>query len=306
MNDARKKVVVTGGGGFVGSHLTTALVAEGYDVHVVDTFTSPKQEVRINADATYHEVDVRNKEMLAPIFEGAMYVFHAAALPSVQYSIDFPTESHSVNIDGTLAVLEAAREAKVRRVVFMASAAYYGNQDVMPLVETMSARPMSPYALHKHVGEQMCRMWSEIYSVQTVALRCFNIYGPHMNTQGAYASAIGIFLTQRKEGKPLTITGDGTQTRDYVHVSDVARANILAAETESVGQGEVINIGSGMRVSINELAQMVGGDVTYLPPWLEPHDSVADVARAHELLDWEPTVKLENGIAELKKLAGIE
>lgn len=306
MNDVKKKAVVTGGGGFVGSHITTALIAAGYDVHVVDTFVSPKQESRTNSDATYHEIDVRNQEALVPVFAGATYIFHAAALPSVQYSIDFPIETHSVNVDGTLAVLEAAREAKVKRVVFMASAAYYGDQDMMPLTEVMPARPMSPYALHKHIGEQMCRMWSEVYNLETVALRCFNIYGPYMNIQGAYASAIGIFLTQRKKGKPLTITGDGTQTRDYVHVSDVARANILAAESDSVGRGEVINIGSGMQVSINELAGMIGGETVNMPPWLEPHDSVADITRAQELLGWEPSIKLEDGISELKKLAGIE
>mgnify|MGYP001619212253 FL=1 len=165
----------------------------------------------------------------------------------------------------------------------------------------MAPLPKSPYGLQKYIGEQYCRVWSAVFGLETVSLRYFNVYGPRMNPDGAYALAIGKFLKQRKEGKPLTIWGDGTQTRDFTHVSDVVRANLLAAESRKVGKGEAINIGAGRNFSVNELAKLIGGKVAHIAPRLEPHDTLADNSLAKKLLGWTPQVKLEDGIKELMK-----
>ena len=175
----------------------------------------------------------------------------------------------------------------------------------MPLVETMPANPKSPYGLHKYIGELYCKLFSEVYELPTVSLRYFNAYGPRLDPSGAYALVIGLFLRLRKEGKPLTITGDGTQTRDFTHVRDIVRANILAAESDTVCKGEVINIGAGKNYTINHLAELLGGEVQHIAPRLEPHDTLADTSLAKKLLGWEPTIPFEEGIAELKKLFDI-
>jgi UDP-glucose 4-epimerase len=208
-------------------------------------------------------------------------------------------------VNGTLNVLVAAREGGVKRVIYSASSSAYGDQKVMPLAEAMTPNPKSPYGLQKYVGELYCKVWSEVHGLETVSLRYFNVYGPRMNPDGAYALAIGKFLKQRKEGNPLTIWGDGTQTRDFTHVRDVVRANLLAAESEKVGKGEVINIGAGRNFSVNQLAELIGGPVVHEPPRVEPHDTRADNSLAKKLLGWKPEVKLEEGIEELKRLGGL-
>jgi UDP-glucose 4-epimerase len=223
----------------------------------------------------------------------------------VQYSIEQPSETHDVNITGTLNILLAAKEAGVSKVVYSASSSAYGDQPILPLVEGMRENPKSPYGLHKFVSELYCRMFSEVYGLPTVSLRYFNVYGPKMDPSGAYALAVGLFLRLRKEGKPITITGDGMQTRDMTHVRDVVRANILAAETETVKSGESINIGSGKNYTINHLAELIGGPVEHIAPRLEPHDTLADVSLARKLLGWEPMENFEEGIAELKKAFGV-
>jgi UDP-glucose 4-epimerase len=202
-------------------------------------------------------------------------------------------------VTGTLNVLSAAKDAGVRRVVYAASSSAYGDQDKMPLVEDMPPKPQSPYALHKYAGELYCRMWSEIYGIETVALRYFNVYGPRQSEEGAYALVIAKFLKQKRDGGPLTITGDGTQTRDFTHVRDIVAADILAMESGKVGKGEVINIGAGKNYSVNEIAALIGGKTRYIEPRIEPHDTLADNTRASELLGWKPSVSIEDGIAEL-------
>lgn len=299
------KVVVTGGMGFIGSHLVDALVARGDEVHSIDNFLSGKYEDRRNPGCTYHEADIRNLDAIAPIMHGADIVFHVAALPRVPFSIEHPIESTEVNILGTAAVLTAASRAKVRRVVYSASGSAYGEQTEFPLVETMAANPVNPYGLQKYVGELMCKVWNTTYGIETVSLRYFNIYGPRLDPHGPYALAVGAFLLARKEGRALTIFGDGTITRDYTHVRDAVHANLLAAASPNVGKGEVINIGAGRNVTIQYLAELIGGEITYAPPRIEAHDSKADNRKAKELLGWEPTITLEEGIAELKKEFGI-
>lgn len=300
-----KKTVVTGGAGFIGSHLTDALLAEGYEVHVIDNYAAGKLDGRENEKATYHEVDIQNLTEISPIIAGAQYVFHEAALPRVQFSIEHPLETFMVNVIGTANVLRAAHLGDVKKVVCASSGSVYGDQDVMPLVETMRPMPKSPYGLQKSMLEQLCEMWSSVYGLPTVALRYFNVYGKRMDPNGAYALMIGKFIKMRKEGKPLTIWGDGSHTRDFTHVSDVVRANTLAARSDKAGKGDIINIGAGRNVSVMDVAKLIGGEIAHEPERLEPAHALADNRKAKELLGWEPTVRIEDAIGELKKEAGL-
>lgn len=300
MNTSKKIAVITGGAGFIGSHLATALLAGGYSVTVVDNLSGGKRE-KVPKGAAFFQMDVNDTEALAKVMVGADFVFHLAALPRVQYSIEHPIETNRANVDGTISVLKAAQDAGVTRVIYSASSSAYGDQKVMPLTEGMPANPKSPYGLQKYIGELYCRLFSEVYGLQTVSLRYFNVYGSGASAEGAYALVIAKFLQQRALGKPITITGDGTQTRDFTHMRDVVRANILAAHSQKVGKGEVINIGTGQNVSVSSIAELIGGPVKHIAPRLEPHDTLADRTRAKKLLGWEPSVSFEDGIAELKK-----
>lgn len=300
------KYLVTGGAGFIGTNLVERLVGEGNKVIVVDDLSAGKAE-RLPKKATLYRSSVCNTELLTSIMEteGIEVVIHLAALPSVPFSIDHPLESQKVNIDGTLSMLEAARRAKVRRVVYAASSSAYGDQTVMPLTETMVPQPKSPYGLHKYYGEVMLKLWHDIHKLETVSLRFFNVYGPHFDPNGAYALVIGKFLKQRMENKPMTVTGDGEQTRDFVHVQDIVDALVRASRNENVGHGEVLNVGTGRGVSVNEIARMIGGPIEYIPPRIEPKHTLADVSYIQLMLGWQPTVKIEDGIAELKKQFGL-
>jgi len=298
--NTRKVAIVTGGAGFIGSHLADALLAEGYAVRVVDNLSGGKRE-KVPPVAEFFEQDVNDTAALTKVMVGAEVAFHLAALPRVQFSIEHPVEANKANVSGTVSVLKAAQEAGVTRVVYSASSSAYGNQVVMPLTEDMPASPQSPYGLQKYIGELYCRVWSEVYGLSTVSLRYFNVYGPGADPEGSYALVIAKFLKLRALGKPMPITGDGMQTRDFTHVRDVIHANILAAQSQKVGKGEVINIGAGNNTSVNRIAELIGGPIEYVPARLEPHDTLADNSRAKELFGWEPTVSLEEGIAELKK-----
>ncbi len=299
-----KKAVVTGGAGFIGSNLVAALVAEGWETHIIDRDPSFRRGA-LPKEAVLHELDIRHEDKIAPVMEGADVVFHTAAVPRVPYSIEHPVETTDENVMGTVSVLSASSRAKVRRVVYSASGSAYGSQETLPLSEDMPANPVNPYGLQKYVGEMFAKMWSEIYGLETVSLRYFNVYGPGMDPNGPYALAIGRFMLARKTGTPITIYGDGTVTRDFTHVDDVVRANLLAAASSRVGKGEVINVGAGRNVSIQTLAEMFGGPIEYAASRIEAHDSRADNKKAKELLGWEPTIMLEEGIAALKKQEGI-
>lgn len=301
MNDKKIKVVVTGGAGFIGSHLVDELISRGFDVHIIDNLSNGLPD-NVNKEANFFKEDIRNFEAIKKIIEGAQYVFHTAALPRVQYSIENPLETHDVNVNGTVNLLVAAKDAGVKKIIYSASSSAYGNQETMPLREDMVANPLSPYGLQKHIGELKCRVFSKIYGIPTVSLRYFNVYGPRFRADGAYALVIGKFLKQKKEGVPLTIVPDGEQTRDFTHVRDIVMANILAMESEKVGKGEVINIGAGRNWSVNKVAELIGGPVEFCEPRLEPKHTLADNFRARELLGWEPKVSLEEGIEELKRL----
>lgn len=298
------KVLVTGGAGFIGSNLVDVLIERGDEVIIIDNLSTGKKEY-INPRAKFFELDIRDLEKIKPVFKGVDYVFHLAAFARVQPSIDDPITSNDINLNGTLNVLEAAREAKVKKVIYSASSSAYGEQDEMPLREDMPAHPISPYGLQKYIGELYCRLFNEVYGLPTVSLRYFNVYGRRQATEGAYCLVMGIFVRQRLNNEAMTIVGDGEQKRDYTAVSDVARANILAAESGKTGKGEVINIGRGRNYSVNELAAMIGGPVVHIPPRLEPQVTLADTSRARALLGWEPQVNLPEWLAEYKKEMGL-
>lgn len=301
----KTKVIVTGGAGFIGSHLVEKLVSLDFEVHVVDNLIAGKKE-NVHPGAVLHIVDIREIALLSPIFEDADTVFHLAALPSVPYSIENPIETHEVNALGTLKVIVAARDAKVRRIVYSSSSAVYGDQEILPVSEEATCVPMSPYGLQKLESEHYLRLASELYGVETVSLRYFNLYGPRQNASGPYASVVARFIDQASSGEPLTVVGEGKQTRDFVHVSDVVEANILSMNSNHVGKGEVINIGGGESYSVIDVAKIVGGEITYLPPRVEIMNSVAFVQRAHKLLGWEPAKSFSRGILELKREKGIK
>ena len=306
-----KKMLVTGGAGFIGHHIVKSLLERGDEVIAVDTFLDGKKPERIVAGAHYEEIDIRSTEKLQALCAGVDTVFHTAAIPRVPYSLEHPVESTDFNITGTASALTAAARARVRRLVYSASGSAYGMQSTMPLVETMPVNPVNPYGLQKYVGELYAKLWADTYGIETVSLRYFNVYGSGIDPYGPYALAVGAFLLARKEGRPITIFGDGTITRDYTHVRDVARANLLASESAKVGNGEVINIGAGRRMTIQALAEMFVPEaeratmIRYAEPRVEAHDSEADNRKAKELLGWEATITLEDGIAELKREWGL-
>lgn len=294
------KTIVTGGAGFIGSHIVDALVDLGHDVHIIDNMSAGKKE-NINPKAVLYTVDIRDFDKLKDLFKGATYVFHEAALPQVQYSIENPIETNEVNVVGTLNVLEACRVNNVKRVIFASTCAIYGNSEILPFNEDAQSSPMSPYAIHKYVGESYMKLYSQIYNLETVCLRYFNAYGNRASVNGSYPLVIAKFIDSRKQNKPLLITGDGNNTRDYVNVLDIARANIMAMAGDKVGKGEVINIACGKEYSVNQIAELIGGEVEYIAPRIEPKAALADITKAKNLLGWEPSIKLEDALLELKK-----
>jgi nucleoside-diphosphate-sugar epimerase len=301
------KYLVTGGAGFIGTNIVIELLAQGHIVRVLDNYSAGKKSERIRDGVEYMEGDIRNMEDCLRACDGMDGVFHLAAKPRVVYSVEHPLETHDNNINGTLNMLIAARDVGVKRLVFSTSSSVYGgDKGRVQLTEDIPKNPKSPYALHKLVGQEYCRLFSELYGLETVSLCYFNIYGPYLDPDGAYALVIGKFLKQLSEGRSMSICGDGEQVRDYTHVSDVVRANILAMTKDTVGAGEMINIGNNRPFSVNELAKLIGGPVEYVAP--RPGDvqySCADPSRARELLGWESTVKLEDGIMMLKKGFGL-
>ncbi|MBU1255452.1 NAD-dependent epimerase/dehydratase family protein [Patescibacteria group bacterium] len=300
MKKKRKKYLVVGGAGFIGSHLTDKLIDLKHKVIVLDNLSTGRKE-SINSKAKFVKADIRNIKQITPHFKNIDGVFLLAALPRVQYSIEHPAKTNRNNVNGTLNVLIASQQEKVKRLIYSASSSAYGDSKKLPLKETLKANPQSPYGLHKFIGEEYCRIFSEIYGLETVSLRYFNVYGPGADDKGAYALVFSIFLKQKAKKQPLTITGDGTQTRDFTHVSDVVKANILAMNSKKVGQGEVINIGAGKNYSINQIAKIIGGKIKYITPRIEPHDTLADISLAKKLLNWKPKIRLEQGIKELLK-----
>jgi UDP-glucose 4-epimerase len=291
--------VVTGGAGFIGSHLVEALLNEGCVVRCVDNLSTGQRK---NVDLfqgrpgySFHELDVNDLDRLKPVVSGANWVFHLAALADIVPSIEHPLVYHRANVDGTISVLEAARAANVRRFVYAASSSCYGIPDVYPTPETAPIRAEYPYALTKYVGEEYVLHWGRVYGLPVVSVRLLNVYGLRARTTGTYGAVFGVFLAQKLAGRPLTIVGDGTQTRDFTFVTDAVSALITAARHDVVN--EVFNVGSGGTYAVNALAELVGGPVTHLPKRPgEPACTYADIRKIKARLGWEPKVRFEDGV----------
>jgi UDP-glucose 4-epimerase len=289
------KALVTGGHGFIGSHIVDKLIEDGYQVVVIDDNSAPQNEKFYkNFHALNIIGDIRDTS-LRKHYEGVDVVFHLAARSRIQPTINSPGECFSVNVMGTQEVLDASRVAGVKRVVYSASSSYYGHASKPPFLEFAPKGCATPYSLSKWQGEELCDLYTKLYGLSTISLRYFNVYGPREPLKGEYAPVMGLFKTQKALGLRMTIVGDGEQRRDFTHISDVVNANLLAAKYVSV-TGPV-NIGTGTNYSINELAQMIGGETVNLPHRIgETQVTLADITRAKNELLWEAKVKLEDVI----------
>ena len=301
-----KKAVVTGGAGFIGSNLVDQLIANSWEVYIIDDMSTGAVE-NINPAASCWNQDISTVDIdeLTHFMKGVDVVFHLAALARVQPSIENPIPYNEVNIKGTLNILLAAHRSGVKRVVYSASSSAYGETKILPTPEDAPTNPLSPYGLQKYVGEQYCKMFSEVYGLDTVSLRYFNVYGERMPLEGAYCLVMGIFAKQMLDGKPLTITNDGNQRRDFTYVGDVVNANILAATHKNNLNGDVFNIGNGMNFSVNEVADMLGGEKTYGEQRIEPNETLADNTKARTILNWTPIGNLPQWITKYKKTLNI-
>jgi len=299
------KYLVTGGAGFIGSHITQRLVSEGESVRVLDNFSSGKRSNLAGFEDKIEliEGELRNPEDCRRACEGIDVIFHEAAVPSVPKSVADPVTSHQANVDGTFNLLVAARDAKVRRVVYAASSSAYGDLPELPKRETAAPQPLSPYAANKLFGEYYCRVFYECYGLESVSLRYFNVFGPRQDPKSQYAAAIPAFVTAILRDEPPVIYGDGTQTRDFTYIDNVVDANLRAARTPNKLKGDVVNIACGTHISVNEIIEQInlllGKNVQprYEPP--RPGDvkhSLADISRARELIGFQPTVMFQEGL----------
>jgi UDP-glucose 4-epimerase len=298
------KAVVTGGAGFIGSHLAERLLDDGHEVIVLDNFSTGSMEnlSRLIGKASFHlrRLDVTAHEELEVACSGADWFFHLAALADIVPSIETPLEYHRVNVDGTVNVLEAARTAKVSKFIYAASSSCYGITEVLPTPETAPIKPRYPYALTKYIGEQYVMHWGEVYDLPVISLRLFNVYGPRARTSGAYGAVFGVFLAQKLNHKPLTVVGDGNQSRDFVFIDDVVNAFIMV--TESSVSNEVFNVGSGEPQRVNRIVELLGSEKVHVPKRPgEPDCTHADISKIKRLVKWKPKVAFTEGVNTLLK-----
>lgn len=291
-------VVVTGGAGFIGSHLTEALLARGHSVHVIDNYSTGRPEnlafLGSPPNLRVTRADIADTD-LAPLLQGADWLFHLAAVADIVPSIQNPGTYFRANVMGTQRMVEAARHAGVKRLVYAASSSSYGIPDVYPTPETAPIRPQYPYAFTKYLGEEIVLHWNQVYGLPAVCLRLFNVYGPRSRTSGTYGAVFGVFLAQKLAGEPFTVVGDGTQTRDFTFVTDVVEAFIAAARSDL--SGVVMNVGSDNTYSVNRLVELLGGDVVYIPKRPgEPDCTFADISRIKTLLGWRARTSFEEGV----------
>jgi UDP-glucose 4-epimerase len=298
----QKHALITGGAGFIGSHLADRLLSEGHKVTVLDNLSGGwmknlKEAVK-HPHFQFVQADIRDKDALAPHFQNVDWVFHLAALADIVPSIENPRAYFETNVDGTFNVLEAAKKNNVQRFLYAASSSCYGIPSQYPTPENAPASPQYPYALTKYLGEQLVLHWAQLYKLPAVSLRLFNVYGPRARTTGAYGAVFGVFLAQKLNSKPFTVVGDGSQTRDFTFVTDVADAFYTAATSPLVG--EIFNVGSGGHYSVNKLIQLLGGPVTYVPKRPgEPDCTFADTTNINRKLHWKPKVSFEQGVLQL-------
>ena len=301
------RTLVTGGAGFIGSHICQELLSRGHQVVAVYNLANGKlenfDEFEDSKNFEFQKIDILDRDRLAPLFKGVDWVVHMAGLADIVPSIENPDLYFDVNVKGTLNVLEAAKNAGVKRFAYAASSSSYGIPQSYPTSETALIAPQYPYALTKYLGEELVLHWSQTYKLPAVSLRLFNVYGPRSRTSGTYGAVFGVFLAQKLSHKPFTVVGDGEQTRDFTFVTDVVDAFILAVESDV--SGEFMNVGSGNTYSVNRLVELLGGDVVHISKRPgEPDCTWADISKARKLLNWQPKVGLEEGVSIL--LANID
>ena len=296
------KSLVTGGAGFIGSNLVDRLLALGHEVIVIDNeYSDAHDQFYWNEQAQNYHYDIRDYDSTRPLYDGVDYVFHIAAEARIQPAIENPIEAVSINSVGTCTVLQCAREAGVKRVMYSSTSSAYGLKNELPNVETQPDDCLNPYSISKTNGEKLCSMYTELFGLPTVIFRYFNVYGERQPLRGQYAPVVGIFLRQRDAGEPLTIVGDGEQRRDFTYVGDVVNANVMAAisnpEEGAFGQG--YNVGCGKNYSVNELAAMISDNTVNIPPRpAEARLSLANNSKLYETFGWKPRMKLEDWIAD--------
>ncbi len=297
------KYLVTGGAGFIGSNLVNRLIDEGHEVVVIDNESSDCHESFYwNEKAENYKYDICDYDKIFPLFEGVDTVFHIAAQARIQICIQNPTTAAKTNVYGTSCVLQAAKENGVRRLVYSSTSSAYGLANTPPLVETMPKDCLNPYSVTKVSGEELCQMYNKLFGFETVIFRYFNVYGENQPLKGQYAPVVGIFQRQLAADTPMTVVGDGLQTRDYTHVSDVVEANILASRTtDERALGEIFNVGYGENLSVMDLVEMIGKketpvegeDFVYIPARPgEARDTLSDCSKANEILKWKAQVRL--------------
>lgn len=296
------KALVTGGCGFIGSHLSEMLLAEGHEVIIIDNLACGRVEnlssFSGDKNCKFYNLDIRDRVAIEPLFDGVDWVFHLAGLADIVPSIEHPDDYYTTNVTGTLNVLQSALKAGVRRVVYAASSSSYGIPDKFPTSEDSEINPQYPYALTKYMGEELVLHWSRTYKLPAISLRLFNVYGPRSRTTGVYGAVFGVFLAQKLAGKPYTVVGNGQQTRDFTYVTDVAAAFVAAAKSKVMG--EAINVGSGNHYSVNYLVSLLGGPVVHIPKRPgEPDCTFADTKKITHLLDWKSVVSLEEGVMNM-------
>jgi len=296
------KTVVTGGAGFIGSHVVDRLLADGHSVLVLDDLSTGRPEnlahLKRESRFSFERVELASEARLEAMLAGADWVFHLAALADIVPSIERPLDYHRANVNGTVVLLDAARRAGVGRFLYAASSSCYGMPDVYPTPETAPMRPQYPYALTKLLGEQCVLHWGQVYGLPVVSLRLFNVYGPRSRTSGTYGAVFGVFLAQKLAGRPLTVVGDGTQSRDFTFVSDVSDAFVTAAQSRITG--EAFNVGTGVPVAVNRLVELLKGDVVHVPKRPgEPDRTHADIGKIQRHLGWRPKVSIEEGVGIL-------
>ena len=294
------KSLVTGGAGFIGSHLVESLLNQGDEVVVLDNFSTGRKQnlTKIIDKLNLIEVDVSSSGEWYKYFNGVSRVFHLAALADIVPSIEDPESYYNANVNGTFNVMQASKEYNVAKVIYSASSSCYGIPDIFPTPETADIRPQYPYALTKYLGEQIVLHWSKVYKVPSISARFFNVYGPRSRTSGTYGAVFGVFLAQKLNNKPFTVVGDGTQTRDFTYVTDIVDALLLASESKL--DNEVINLGSDNTYSVNSLVDLLEGEKIYIPKRPgEPDCTWADISKAKDLLNWQPKITLQEGVKKL-------
>jgi UDP-glucose 4-epimerase len=295
------KSLVTGGAGFIGSNLVDQLVKKKHKVIVLDNFSTGRRSNlshQIEKNVKIIKIDISNNIYLDKYFKGVDYVFHLAGIADIVPSIENPNKYFKSNVVGTLNVVQAAKKANIKKLIYAASASCYGIPDKFPIKENAKINPMYPYAFTKWQAEELIMHWVKVYNFPAISIRFFNAYGPRSRTSGAYGAAFGVFLAQRLANKPLTIVGSGNQTRDFIHVYDLVSGIIKAALSKKAGK--IYNIGSGKEVKINKIIKLIGGRKVHIPKRPgEPNRSLADISKIKKDLDWQPKIKIEEGIKNL-------